>query len=136
MLQVIDHTEQFRDWLPRLAEVLENNGVLIVLDNLESLLTKAGAWRDERWELLIEALLSARGLSRTVLTSRVPPAALPHSLDVIAVHSLPRNEELLLVRELPNMRRLLDGKAAASVSREAGRQLVRRVLRLTQGHPS
>jgi len=135
MLQVIDRTEALRDWLPRLAEVLENNAVLIVLDNLESLLTEAGVWRDERWGLLVDALLTPGGLSRTVLTSRVRPSALPDSIEVIAVHALPLDEALLLVRELPNLRRLLDGANETGVSQEAGRQLVRRVLRLVQGHP-
>ena len=120
-----------RDW----AEVLENNAVLIVLDNLESLLTEAGAWRDERWGLLVKALLTPGGLSRTVLTSRTRPSALPDSTEVIAVHALPRDEALLLMRELPNLRRLLDGATTTAVSQEAGRQLVRRVLRLVQGHP-
>lgn len=132
---MIDRTDALRDWLPRLTEVLENNAVLIVLDNLESLLTEAAAWRDERWELLVEALLTPGGLSRTVLTSRTRPAALPDSIEVIAVHALPRDEAFLLVRELPNLRRLLDGAKETGVSQEAGRQLVRRVLRLVQGHP-
>jgi hypothetical protein len=134
MLQVIDRTEALRDWLPRLTEVLENNAVLIVLDNLESLLTEAGAWRDERWGLLVEALLTPGGLSRTLLTTRIRPTVLPGSVEVTAVHALPRDEALLLVRELPNLRRLLDG-AQAGVGRDQGRQLVRRVLRLVQGHP-
>ena len=135
MLQVIDRTDALRDWLPRLAEVLENNAVLIALDNLESLLTEAGMWRDERWGLIVETLLTAGGLSRTVLTSRTRPAALPDSTEIIAVHALPRDEALLLVRELRNLRRLLDGAKVTGVSQEAGRQLVRRVLRLVQGHP-
>jgi hypothetical protein len=134
MLHVIDRDEGFRDWLPRLVEVLENNAVLIALDNLESLLTETGQWRDPRWGLLIEALLTPGGLSRTLLTSRIRPAVLPPSTAAISVHALPRDEALLLVREPPNLRRLLDG-VAPGVSPEQGRQLVRRLLRLLQGHP-
>jgi hypothetical protein len=134
MLDVIDREHAFRDWLPRLVEVLENNAILVALDNLESLLTETGQWRDPRWGLLIEAMLTPGGLSRTLLTSRIRPAVLPPSTEVIAVHALPRDEALLLVRELPNLRRLLDG-AAPPLSPEQGRQLVRRVLRLVQGHP-
>jgi hypothetical protein len=134
MLHVIDREDAFRDWLPRLVEVLENNAILIALDNLESLLTETRQWRDPRWGLLIEAMLTPGGLSRTLLTSRIRPAVLPPSTEVIAVHALPRDEALLLVRELPNLRRLLDG-AAPPLSPEQGRQLVRRVLRLVQGHP-
>ncbi len=36
-------------FLPRLTRVLEDSGILLVLDNLESLLTPAGEWRDGRW---------------------------------------------------------------------------------------
>ncbi len=50
------------------------------------------------------------------------------------MHALPLAEALLLVRELPNFRRLLDGKAQG-VKLDAGRTLVRRALRLVQGHP-
>lgn len=134
MLHVIDRIDALRAWLPTLVEVLENNAVLLVLDNLESLLTGTGQWRDERWGMLVEALLTPGGQSRTLLTSRTRPAGLPGSAEVIAVHALPLDEALLLVRELPNLRRLLDGKGA-DVSEAAGRQLVRRVLRLVQGHP-
>jgi hypothetical protein len=134
MLHVIDRDEAFRDWLPRLVEVLENNAILIALDNLESLLTETGQWRDPRWGLLIGALLAPDGLSRTLLTSRIRPAVLPTSTTIVLVHALPRDEALLLVRELPNLRRLMDG-ALHGVSQEQGRKLVRRVLRLMQGHP-
>jgi len=74
------------------------------------------------------------GLSRAVLTSRVRPADLPPCTEVIPVHALSRDEALLLVRELPNLRRLLDGNRAGT-SIEKGRELVHRTLRLMQGHP-
>ena len=54
MLGVIDDAARFRDFLPRLAAILERNAILLVLDNLESLLTDAGVWRDERWGLLLQ----------------------------------------------------------------------------------
>ncbi len=76
MLGVIDDAARFRDFLPRLAAILERNAILLVLDNLESLLTDAGVWRDDRWGLLLQALTARRGLSRVVLTSRVKPAEL------------------------------------------------------------
>jgi tetratricopeptide (TPR) repeat protein len=134
MVHVVDRTEALRQWLPQLVELLENNAVLIVLDNLESLLTEAGQWRDERWGMLVAALLTEGGRSRTVLTSRIRPADLPASAEVIPVHALPRDEALLLVRELKNLRRLLDGKAPG-VTAQDGRRMVREVLRLVQGHP-
>ena len=59
-------------WLPQLTELLEQVPILLVLDNLESLLTASGQWRDERWGMLIAAILAPGGLSRVVLTSRIP----------------------------------------------------------------
>src|SRR5450755_2074642 len=46
---------------PRLARLLEATGVLVVLDNLETLLTAEGRWRDPRWEPLIGALCGHGG---------------------------------------------------------------------------
>jgi hypothetical protein len=135
MVHVIDRAETLSDWLPQLTEFLENNAVLIGLDNLESLLSESGHWRDDRWRMLIDALLTPGGLSRAVLTSRIRPTGLPDSMEIIPVHSLALGEALLLVRELPNLRRLLDGKVSDIVL-DAGRQLVRRALRLVQGHPT
>jgi tetratricopeptide (TPR) repeat protein len=134
MVHVVDSIDTLRDWLPRLTESLERIGILLVLDNLESLLTTTGQWRDERWGLLIGALLTPGGLSRAVLTSRTRPADLPDSTEIIALHALPLDEAVLLMRELPNLRRLLDG-TASGVSVTEGREMVRRTLRLVQGHP-
>ena len=69
-----------------------------------------------------------------MLTSRIRPARLLGSVEVVAVHALPRDEAVLLVRELSNLRRLLDGKAP-DVPVAQGRELVRRTLRVVQGHP-
>ena len=55
---------------------MEDSGVLLVLDNLETLLTPDGAWRDPRWALLMTALTSHDGESRVILTSRTVPAGL------------------------------------------------------------
>jgi tetratricopeptide (TPR) repeat protein len=134
MVHVVDSIDALRDWLPRLTESLEQNGILLVLDNLESLLTTTGQWRDERWGLLINALLTPGGLSRAVLTSRTRPAELPNSTEVIALHALPLDEAVLLMRELPNLRRLPDG-TASGVSVTEGREMMRRTLLLVQGHP-
>ncbi|HXW24974.1 MAG TPA: CHAT domain-containing protein [Xanthobacteraceae bacterium] len=134
MVHVVDDIDTLRNWLPRLTEMLERRGVLLLLDNLESLLTSTRQWRDERWGLLIDALLMPGGLSRAVLTSRIRPADLPESIEIVALHALPLDEAVLLMRELPNFRRLLDG-TAPGVSVTAGRGLLHRTLRLVQGHP-
>jgi hypothetical protein len=43
-----------------LRGLLRDNGLLIVLDNLETLLTTEGQWRDPRWTELM-AVLSGLG---------------------------------------------------------------------------
>ena len=134
MLHVIDQEDRLRAWLPRLTKMLEDRAVLVVLDNLESLLTESGEWHDESWGLLIDALLKPGGLSRAVLTSRIRPARLPAPVEVLPVSALHLDEALLLVRELPNLRKLLDG-AVPGTSLQAGRELLHRTLRLVQGHP-
>jgi hypothetical protein len=98
-------------YAPVLAKRLAGTGVLVVLDNLESLLFPDGAWRDERWPVLLGALAGHGGLSRVVLTSRVLPAGLDEwgggRVLVEAVHALGRDEALLLARELQGQRGLL-----------------------------
>ena len=86
LAHLVNDTTTLRDHLPGLTEVLEQNRVLIVLDNIESLLTETGEWRDERWGLLVDALTAHRGLSRLVLTSRHRPAQLTGML-VEPVHA-------------------------------------------------
>jgi hypothetical protein len=127
---------------PRLARLLEDSGLLLVLDNLESLLTPAGTWRDPRWEPLIAAMTGHRGESRVILTSRIPPAGLSTSVLPLPVHALDLAESAALARELPGLRGLLHADtsplrddAAAEAVVAADRDLVRRVLRVVQGHP-
>ncbi len=128
MVHVVDNIDELKAWLPRLTEWLEQQAVLIVLDNLETLLTAEGAWRDARWALVIAALLRSGDLSRVVMTSRVRPAGLPVTVRIEPIHALPLAEAVLLMRELPNLRSLLSGSSS-------DRDLVRRALGLVQGHP-
>lgn len=119
------------DCLPRLIVFLRDNAVLLVLDNLESLLESHGGWRDRRFAALLAALAEAargNGLSRVVLTSRVRPADLPAGVVVEPVHALPVAEAWLLMAESPKLGQLMrDGGE--------GWSLARRLLRLVQGHP-
>ena len=59
---------------PAAAGCWTEQGVLLVLDNLETLLTPEGTWRDPRWDPLIAALTGHDGESRVIMTSRIVPA--------------------------------------------------------------
>lgn len=127
MVQVVDDVAALTGFLPRLTQLLETNRVLIVLDNLESLLTEQGEWRDARWGLAIKALTGHDGLSRVLLTSRRRPATLNNRVRVEAVHALSLQEAMLVARELPNLRAL--------IADTDGRTLLARTLAVVQGHP-
>jgi CHAT domain len=136
-------------FLPRLRAVMAASGVLLVLDNLETLLTPDGGWRDDRWASLVAALTSHDGESRVIMTSRVVPArstgdgggsgTADSPVVLLPVHALSRDEAAGLARELPNLRELLhmDGGPllAANIEVDADRVRTLRVLRVVQGHP-
>ena len=66
-----DQPKEFKERAcPRIRQLLSIHAILIVIDNMESLLTDSGKWRDEKWKDFINTLLSHTGTSRTVLTSR------------------------------------------------------------------
>jgi hypothetical protein len=87
---------------------------------------------------LICALFSQLGESRTVLTSRIRPVIPGQANDrlcTLPIHSLSLDESVLLARNLPNLGALLRGERAANEhERSEHRQLVKRVLRVVQGH--
>ncbi|HWR48574.1 MAG TPA: hypothetical protein VN327_13330, partial [Pseudonocardiaceae bacterium] len=124
-------------FLPRLRALLQDTGLLLVLDNLETLLTPEGQWRDPRWALLMDALTSHDGESRVILTSRILAVGLdPNRVLVRPVHALSRDESVLLARELSNLRALLHAEAEPLRGPGAADPaLGRRVLTLVQGHP-
>ena len=128
--------ETLRRVLPGLTELMEQQRLLVVIDNAESLLTDTGGWRDPNWELLVAALTAHQGLSRLVLTTRLLPADLDGRVVVEAVHALTLAESMLLARELPNLTRLLDGTdLPTDLSADQARGLVARTLQIVQGHP-
>jgi hypothetical protein len=125
MLKEIVTLERLQDFLPTLTAIFADAGLLLVLDNLDTLLTPDGQWRDRRWAPLISALTSHQGSSRVILTSRIVPAGLNGDAVLIRpVHALSREESLVLVGELPHLRALLHSVP-----------LARCVLTLAQGHP-
>jgi len=114
----------------RVTSLMSRTRLLLIVDDLESLLDSAGAWRDPRWAAVVRALTVHSGESRTVLTSRLPLPGMDHSaIAVEEVHPLSLEEAVLLVEELPRLSRLLAQDDAD------GRDLLHRVLLLTQGHP-
>jgi tetratricopeptide (TPR) repeat protein len=140
MSDKITTIESLAQFSPRLRRLLEEAGILLLLDNLETLLTPAGTWRDPRWEVLMAALTGHGGESRVILTSRTPPAGLGDSVLALPVHALDLAESVALARELPGLRGLLHADAGpvrdpGEAAMAADRDLVRRVLHVVQGHP-
>ncbi|MER5269036.1 CHAT domain-containing protein [Actinosynnema sp. NPDC002837] len=139
MLDAVAGEAELRRFLPRLAAVLREEVVLLVLDNVDTLLSGDATWRDPLWGLLIECLTGHRGLSRVVLTSRVAPADLdPDLVVVLPTHALSIAESVLLARELPHLGVPLRDQPTAerATARSAeDLHLVRRVLNVAQGHP-
>jgi hypothetical protein len=139
MMQAVGSDTALRTFLPRLRALLREEALLLVLDNLETLLTSSRTWRDPLWALFMDALLGHGGLSRMVATSRQGPAGLdPDRVLTLATHSLSLAESVLLARELPNLARLLHDephpeRAPHQVQRD--RRLARQVLAVVQGHP-
>jgi hypothetical protein len=130
LTMALDDPEQFRAYtLPRLRALLGQTSLLLVLDNLETLLTRSNRWRDTLWGDVVGALLSHGGPSRVVFTSRrMPDDLVDHPrLQVEAIHALSFAESVLLARELPHLKRLFGD--------EGGRALLRETLRVVQGHP-
>jgi hypothetical protein len=123
---------------------MERNRLLVIVDNAESLLTGTGRWRDERWGEVIDALTAHRGLGRVIITSRRDfrasdavarnaPAETPR-LCVAALDALSADEALLLARELPHLRDLIDDRLHG-IDRDTARRLAVGVLNVAQGHP-
>ncbi|MEZ0072486.1 CHAT domain-containing protein [Planotetraspora sp. GP83] len=139
MMDAVGSVAELQRFLPRLAAVLREEAVLLVLDNVDTLLSDDASWRDPMWGMLIECLIGHGGLSRVVLTSRVMPTELdPDLVVVLPTHSLSIAESVLLARELPHLGALLHDEPTAertTARSGTGLQLVRRVLNMAQGHP-
>ena len=134
MAHLVSSADNLAGFLPRLTEMLERRRVLIVIDNAESLLTQAGAWRDDRWGLVVGALTRHGGLGRVVMTSRRVPLDGLAGGRVEAVDALSPDEALLLARELPNLTALKLGQVPG-IGPIVSRQLARNAIALAQGHP-
>jgi tetratricopeptide (TPR) repeat protein len=134
LVHLLDDQAKLAGFLPQLTELLERTRILIIVDNIESLLTDQGSWRDARWAPVIAALTDHEGLGRVVLTSRRLPAQLDSRVRVLAVDALSADETLLLARELRHLWALIDGQVAG-IGTQTARQLAVGVLEVAQGHP-
>jgi hypothetical protein len=93
--------------LAKIRYLLRNEAaVLLVLDNIDPLLTTGGGWRDDRWGRVLHAL-SPGGLSRVVLTGTRPPADPPAGVAVVEVPPLAPLEAVVLARAWPGLGPLL-----------------------------
>ena len=133
MIHVLADEAELSAFLPRLTELAERRRVLIVIDNMESLLSDTGQWRDARWGQVVGALCAHTGLGRVVLTSRRMPSGLA-GLRTEVVDALSLDEALLLARELPHLSDLIQG-GLHGIDSDAARKLALGVLNLAQGHP-
>jgi hypothetical protein len=134
MVHLLEEKPRLEAFLPELTELLERRRVLIVMDNIESLLTESGQWRDARWAAVVAAMTGHGGLGRVVLTTRRTPHDLVGQMRALAVDVLSADEALLLARDLPHLSTLMDG-SMAGVGPDVALQLVVRVLEVVQGHP-
>ena len=131
------YPRQLRD----LTALLEGLPVLLVLDGLDTLLEGNGRWLDQRWDDLIRTLEDQQGLSRVILTSRLP-FIISKTILSLPVHNLPLDETIQLAGELPHLGELLhpelhgrSGQSEDDRGMTRDRELVRRVLAVVQGSP-
>jgi hypothetical protein len=134
IVHLLGNARTLKRSLQTLSARMDRQAILIVLDNIDSLLTARGAWRDNRWALIVRALLDHDGPGRVIITSRRALSAVDPYLQVETVGPLSLAESMMLVRELPNLGGLLRGDVAG-IDPDDGRELVRRTLQLSQGHP-
>ena len=131
--QVAGETEPFRQELSQLSQAFARQGLLLVVDQVDALLTGDGHWRDDHWAMLIHALVAHDGPSRLVFTSRRSPPRVGGSVLIEPVYPLSQLEGGLAGLQFDEFRALLIG--AAGIEHAEGGQLVARMLLAVQGHP-
>jgi CHAT domain len=134
VVHLLDDVTRLAVFLPSLTELCERRRVLIMVDNIESLLTEGGQWRDRRWESLVAALCGHAGLGRVVLTSRRRPGSLDSRMRTAPVGALSLDEALLVSRELRHLSAMIGG-TLPGLDPDVARRMALRVLEVAQGHP-
>jgi CHAT domain/NB-ARC domain len=86
MAHLLADPAKLKAFLPSLTELVKQRRLLIVLDNIESLLTNGGHWRDDQWGQVIAALSAHSGRGRLILTTRrLPQPAEASALRTVSV---------------------------------------------------
>jgi CHAT domain len=86
MAHLLADPAKLKAFLPSLTELVEQRRLLLVIDNIESLLTNGGHWRDDQWGQVIAALCAHTGYGRLILTSRrLPQPAEAASLRTVSM---------------------------------------------------
>ena len=134
MVDALANESAFAGFLPRIAKLMETRRLLIVIDNAESLISDTGTWRDANWGQVIGAMTAHTGLGRLILTSRRVPSTGVSGMRAETADALSADEALLLARELPHLRDLVNGDMPG-VDRDDSRALALGVLSVAQGHP-
>jgi tetratricopeptide (TPR) repeat protein len=126
-------TRGWEGYARRLSRALRRRRLLLVLDDVDALLSSEGEWRDPRWTLILTALTAHGGQSRLILAGRIPPPVDGQASRVFPLGLLQEDEAYQMVRELPSLRALrwpAPNRAAADGAR--GRDLVDAAA---AGHP-
>lgn len=114
-----------------LLEMLQDGLYVILLDNLEDVLTEGGDIAEEGLRLFVERCLAQPGGARLVVTSReevrLPPAGLMGARCVPLRDGLPEGEAMVLLRDL-------DPQGDLGL-RDAPEADLRRAAQLTRGVP-
>ena len=127
-------TATLKQALFNIAKFLENERYLIVLDNIDVLLTRQGAWVNDWWGLVIKTMTEQPGHSRLIMTSRRLPAVVGPRVRVLPLQPFQDEDALLIATRLDNLRALMTGNAPG-VAADAGRRLARHLIRSARGHP-
>ena len=126
---------ELRMCLPVITNLLRRNRYLIVLENVEVLLTPRGEWRDAAWGEVIGAVTNHEGFGRVLLTSRRLPAVLDDRVRDFPLPLLRPDEALVVAQHLDGVRALLDGTMPGIGDPTEGRRLAKRIFLAARGHP-
>ena len=73
MADQVDTDQALHDFMPKLSGLLRTRLVLLVIADVDMLLTSQGNWTNPSWQLVIEAMYEHTGGSRLIITSNHAP---------------------------------------------------------------